>query len=403
MKNIILLFLLLSLGSIFPISFSGSVYNVHFVEIGLIFMFLWFCIKSWKKGMAIELNKFNHLYYILLYSCILYSMLIYFWSDYGASVIVGSLSLIYGGMAYLIAQHTFASDVDQYPKAIRILNISLLIQLLINMATMTGDYVGFYAFKQESTTLLGGSNYISFFFAFGLLYEIIAKEKRWTLYTLINLTGVIFTLSRGAIMSLIVALAVYFIIVLFNKRMSKKGALLGLAIVTIGFFGFVNYTIAGMEFWMGLKNTSVGVSSASSRVMLWEDTIDQISDKPFGNGITWRDSPHNVGLTAWRDLGVIFGTIYIFLIAYPLFQFFNSKIFKRSNKSIALLIAYLSAFAHSMIEIFYFNSTSIIWTTVTLAYINKILNQEKQFDHEAIQNIEKPRKRKFKRYKLTWH
>lgn len=396
---------MLSLGALFPVSLGSLVYNVHYVELWLIFIFIMLFLKSWREGITLQKSGFNRAYYILFSLCFLYSILIFYWSDQGMSMFAGSLSLFYGLIAFGSANYFYSKNLKIFPIANRILIISLFIQLLVNMASgIASNNMSFYEMKEQSTTLLGGSNYIAFFFTFGLLYEFISKEKRWVLFTIINLAGVMLTISRGALVSIAVSVLMYFFIMLLNKKMNKVKAFLSLTLLFLGFFLFMNYTVPGKELWFGFQGGAVVTSSVDSRTFLWEDTINQIKEQPFGNGITWKDSPHNVLLTAFRDLGVVFGSLYILLISYPLVYFLRPKTFALSNKSIALLIAYLSVFVHSLVEIFYFNTTSIIWTVTVLAYINKTINDEKNQSYEAMQSIVTMpnKKKKFKRYKLTW-
>lgn len=393
---------MISLGELFPISTGGLVYNVDWVEIGIMITFITLCIKSWEKGLTLHMTGFKQIYLILFFSCFLYSILTFYWSDLGLSVLVGSLSLFYGMIAFIIGENYYHKNDRIYPIANRILVTSLLIQLVYNMASGAIYGMDFYAMKQQSTTLLGNSNYIAFFFSFGLLYELIAKEKGWKLFSVINLCGVVLTMSRGAILSIIVSLLIYFLVSIFNKKIKKTHIVISLALISLVFFLFINYTIPGKELMIGLQYGSTVTSSFSSRTILWNDTIEQIKSQPFGIGINWRDAPHDVMLTAFKDLGIVFGSVYILLLAYPLFYFLNPKIFKRSNKSLAVLIAYLSVFVHSMLEIFYFNNTSLIWTVMTLTYINKIIGDEKKQPVEVIEPIAKPRIKPRRKIRITW-
>lgn len=195
------------------------------------------------------------------------------------------------------------------------------------------------------------------------------------LFTTVNLIGVILTISRGAIVSLVVCLALYLITLIFNRKVKKIKSLIGVAALAFGFYLFIRFTIPGMELWDGLAG-GVKANSVGTRQILWGEAIREIGEKPFGNGIIWRNDPHNIILKSVRDLGVWFGVIFLFLISYPLFNVLRLEVFRRTNKSIAILIAYLSIFIHSMIEVFYFTNTSIIWVVFVLSFLNKTLKEE---------------------------
>jgi O-antigen ligase len=143
------------------------------------------------------------------------------------------------------------------------------------------------------------------------------------------------------------------------------------------FLYFINFTNAGIQLWFGLQY-GIHASSVGTRQVLWSQAIQQINEQPFGNGVIWRNDPHDIVLKSFRDLGILFGAIFLLMIFYPTSYILRFKLFTTSRKSVAILIAYLSVMIHSLIEIFYLTSTSIIWVVMVLTYLSVTLKNEKK-------------------------
>lgn len=200
---------------------------------------------------------------------------------------------------------------------------------------------------------------------------------RWSQPTTpLNLFGIILTLSRGAIVSVAICLLVYLIILVFIQKKSKVKAFISLSIIFVLIFILFRYTLIGMGMWAALQEGKQA-SSVNLREILWYQVIQQIQENPFGNGIVWKDDPHNIILRCVRDLGIIFGPVFLLLISYPFLYFQRIRKIKLSNISIAILIAYLSVFIHAMAEVFYFSSLPIIWVMMILSFLSNTLREEK--------------------------
>lgn len=366
---------MLSLGEISTISLGGISYNLQFAEVYLFSLLLLLFIKSLKSNFVIETSSLNKIMYIGWSLVLFYSFLILFWSDEGLTPAAGSLSLIWGLSTFILADHYFRLGSDIYLKGSRLLLLSMFVQLFINMIPVFTVTLDFYSLKTYSNTFMGNSNFISFFFSFFFLYEIIAKNKKWLLYSCLSLMGIMLTISRGAIVAIAIALMVYFLISLMNKHTNKFKVILNLGFIILFTSLWFNFTSMGRELWFSMQ-FGLEASSVGSREILWNQAIETIKNNILGVGIVWRDDPHNIILSSYRGLGILFGTIYILIISFPLFYFLNPCLIRYSNKTIAILIAYLSVFVHSMIEIFYLTSLSSIWVALTLAFISKTLRDE---------------------------
>lgn len=386
----IFLFITLSLGTILKVPMGGSFYNLQFSELILMLLFFIICLKTWKKGTIRKPSGFKMIFYVLWFLCFIYSIIDFYWSSSAMTSLTGSLVLFYGLIGFMVAEHFYSINPNSFIIANRILIISLFVQLLINMASLIHSYGdAFYQIKHQSSTLIGDSNFIAFYFTFTFLYELIAKNKRWLFYTLICLFAVVLTLSRGAIISIVVSLAIYLVLIIFNRNIKKSGSIISIGTLGLLFYLFINYTTPGMALWSGL-NEGLGSHTIYARNILWDEAIAQIQQNPFGHGVIWIDDPHNIALRAWRDLGLGFGTIFLLLIAYPLYNIFRLRTLRFSNKSIAVLIGYLSVFVHAMVEPFYLSTTSIIWVVMLISFLEKTIKEEKLLvKQNAISQVKK--------------
>ncbi|MGO4961203.1 O-antigen ligase family protein [Jeotgalibaca porci] len=369
MATILLIFITLALGTFQVINIGTLSYNLEFVEITMLLLFLSMCVKI-RRIRNEELNsKIITLLVPLTILNFVYSLLTFVWTDYGLTVLPGAIPLLFSVLTILLCYPILNQKPDYYITGTRIFILVLFLQLIVNIwIGIESGASGFYAIKSYADTLIGKSNFISFFFVFELLFEFIAKKRHWQFYLIINALAIVLTVSRGAIVSLALSLVVFFFVGMKNHNFNKKKLLknflaLGGLLLLIMFL-----TPSGRELIGGLS-LGLEASTVGSRQLLWNEAFQEIVRNPFGIGVVWRNNPHNFILDSIRNLGLIFGTVYIFIIGSPLFLILNPKIFRLSSQSIAGIIAYLSVFIHAMIEVFYFTKISVIWTFLTLIFL----------------------------------
>lgn len=378
MKSIIFIFITLSMGALYSIPLGSSLYTIYYVEIGILLVLLGLVISKLKDNLVFKVTKYEKIGIILWGGCIVYSLLTYYWSTESNTALTGFIVLTFGFITIFISNYHLKSNADLFLVGMRVLNVILLIQLMYNMIPILSvSGLNFYSLKIHADTLIGNSNYVSFYFTFGLLLEFIGKEHKWMFFSLIYLLGLIMTMSRGGIITLILCLIIYFLIIFFNRKTKKMASIISLCLLFGAFLLFIKFSEPGVQLWEGLM-TGLNASSVGTRSTIWNNALENIKNNPLGNGIVWIDDPHNIILRSLRDLGLFFGSIFIILIIYPIRYFFNATLFKLSNKSLAVLIAYLSVFIHSMIEIFYLTSISIIWVVLVLTYLNISIRKDLQ-------------------------
>lgn len=369
MIPIILIFISLSLGTLTTIGISSFNYNLEYIEFTLLSIFFYVILKVWKVNRNIKINKTIMSLTVVSSLIFSYSILTFIWTDYGISVIPGAIPLLYAVITIIIGYYYLSGETDLYVLGIRVFILCLFAQLIVNILNgFSSGETGFYAVKAFATTFIGKSNFISFFFVFGLLYEFISKEKHWKFYLFLNLLAVVFTVSRGAIVSLVLSLMVFFVIAMVNNNFNKKNIIISYVALGSVFILFLILTPSGRELIGGLS-LGLEASTVSSRQILWNEAFHEIAHNPLGIGVVWRNNPHNFFLDSLRNLGVFFGTIYILIIVSPLFAFVHPKVTKLSSRTIGVLVAYLSVVIHSLIEVFFFTKISVVWTFMTLSFI----------------------------------
>lgn len=369
MAAMIIIFFSLGLGTFVAISAGPLSYNFEFIEPVILAASLFIIVKSWKNSRGINITRTTFIFISIAISIFLYSLFTFIWTDYGLTVLPGAIPLFYAVLSIIVGSYYLNTAPDLYILGSRIFILFLFLQLIVNIYSgMQTGASGFYAIKAFADTFIGKSNFISFFFVFDLIFEFISKERYWKFFLLIDTIAVVLTVSRGAIVSLVIALMIFFILALFNKNFDTKKLILNYTALGVLFFLILVATPSGQELLGGL-GIGLEASTVGSRQLLWNDAIYEIAHNLMGIGIVWRDNPHNFLLDALRNMGIIFGTIYIGLIASPLFMLLHPKINQLSARSIAGVIAYLSVFLHAMIEVFYFTKVSVVWSFITILFI----------------------------------
>ena len=82
------------------------------------------------------------------------------------------------------------------------------------------------------------------------------------------------------------------------------------------FIIFMLATSPGRELLKGLS-AGLGANTVSTRQVLWKEAFSETIANPMGVGIVWRNDPHNFIFSSLRNLGFVFGTLYIMIIASP--------------------------------------------------------------------------------------
>lgn len=376
MVPIILIFVSLSLGNFFEIPIGQLSYNIDYSEIFIILFSIYTFIKIIKENKVRYISPYIGSLLAIFLGLFLYSIFTYAWSPYGLTVVPGALIFFYGFISIFLANYYLENNSQIYIIAMRIFVLSIIVQLFYNFSVgLSGGVTGFYDLKDYARTLIGKSNFISIFISFDLLYEFISRDKYWKIFFLFSLAALIATISRGAIVSLVIALAGYFIVGLVNKNISKKKLILSFLTLFILFAAVMLFTAPGKVLLKGLS-AGIGASTVGTRQVLWAESYTETLLNPLGVGIVWKGDPHNFIFSSLRNLGLFFGLTYIMTISFPIFILIHPKVKYLSKRSIAILLAYLSVVVHSFIEVFFFTKLSVLFTIFTLVYMYISIKQD---------------------------
>lgn len=373
MLNVIIIFLALSLGTAIAIPWGSVSYNLQYVQIVILIYFVLICLKKASRNQPFTMANADRRHWFLWLICFIYSLFTAGLASQPITALSGSISLFFVLIAVVTANHVLHDDPDIFITANRLFILSLFLQLAVNMFQISQTHgLSLYVLKSYSNTAIGNSNTISFYFTFAMFFELIAREKKWIIFTLMSAVGVVYTISRGAIVTIIICVIVLLLINPRLKGNQKKKLVLSVLFVFAVMVAFLLFTVPGQVFLKNSENL-LHSSAVSSRLYRWRDSIQQTLDNPLGNGIIWRNDPHNTILRAFKDLGIFIGPIFVFLVIYPFLLALKKGLKKLNQKALAVLIGYLSIFVHSMIDVFYISTTHLIYIVFIMAYFYYII------------------------------
>lgn len=296
---------------------------------------------------------------------VLWSLAAVLWASDPLQSLAGALALFQGLAAYLIVIILPDHKEPSLTTPVRLLVVSLVLQLAANMAPflLSGDPpLSFYARKEYAVTAMGASNYVAVYLGFGLIYELAARRPLWPLFAVTAGVGLILTLSRAGLLATGIVAALLLIIAVWKG--GARSVILWLVLL-----GFVALLLLATPFGKLLIAQLRHLSRSASvltRVQLWRKVWHDFTQTPvLGLGLGWRRDPHNLFLQALHDLGII-GTLFLVtLLLAPLAHVRRSS----SWQPLAILLGYLAMLLHFSVEAGFFGSLSQIWLGTVLAHL----------------------------------
>ncbi|WP_430606334.1 O-antigen ligase family protein [Enterococcus sp. DIV1368d] len=371
-----ILFLFLTFGNFLTISYSSENYNINYAEVFLLFFIVLITLKILYKKSDFRIYSFSRKYIITSFIMIIYSMLTFFWSPFGMSSILPVI--VY---TYIILIFIFFSNVnfylEDYIYANRILLISLIIQLSISFYLNGAiNSTNYYTIKEIASTFMGNSNYLSIYISFILVFEYVGKKKYWLIYTLIASLGLLLTMSKSAIISVIFVLLFYTLYQIWFSRKKGKLWLISSLIILFGiiYLGLIKTSIGNV--FLNATISSLSDGYISGRDILIINSLQDISQNIFGMGYSIKNDPHNFILISLRSFGIFAGIISIMLYLFPVLKLLNSKGYKGSKTIQAFFFAYCVLMIHTLFEIFFYLNVSTIWWGITVFFLEKELHDE---------------------------
>jgi len=349
--------------SSFAFPYLNSLYSAFF----LIFLASWVIIKK------PALKKISFLKYPLILFCLALTISIIFSSDKLNSL--GELyKYISGLLLFLIAASL------EYEDKIKVIHAMIITGLVISVLAIYQYFFGFqhildYISKQKLPDASFALDYISrkrVFSPFvtpntlaGYLAMIIPltlthKNKIWLIMLLSS--ALLLTKSLGALISLVLALGLYFYL---QGRLEKRRIIIllfGLAVVGLLFI------IRSMTYMQHLQP----IFSATMRLNYWKDTLEIIRASPItgvgiGNfNLTHSRYAHNSYLQIWAEMGIL-GIASILWLILTIFKSAIENINVSPNKRLmtGLLAANAVFLIHNLVDFsFFLPEVSLIWWVI---------------------------------------
>ncbi|MCJ8313976.1 MAG: O-antigen ligase family protein [Saccharospirillaceae bacterium] len=225
------------------------------------------------------------------------------------------------------------------------------------------------------------------------------------IFCLITIIAVVSILLEAATRATIIGLITFELIVfLIVFRKTKKQAFLYLAISTILTLGMLAYKLSDSLQSDRLEGKLIGLSTnivaaSSTRIKLYKNTLNMTLDNPMGVGINNFEyihpkygrpgtknaspyinekqiliTPHNIVLKIYSELGLIFGTVFVFILFYLLLQAFINAL-KGNHTDKWLFVGLAATLFHSMLSAVLLTPVSLFFSCMLISLILSRIQQ----------------------------
>jgi O-antigen ligase len=239
---------------------------------------------------------------------------------------------------------------------------------------LTGPAIGYYALKSEIQLPLGGSNFLALFLEFGLLFEVLARQRWWVLFAAVDLVGILLTLSRGALLATGGALVLTSLVML-----SIRGQRAGFVIVagTAAAAGVMLATTPALK--VLVSAFAILSRSAGLRIEIWKVAWQAAAWRPI-TGVGYgayasvgavRDV-HSLPIALLTETGVIGFVLFALAILAVLGRAARAALDARTGdrrpEALGVAAGLGVVLLHSLIEPF-FLGFSMVWASVIFAWV----------------------------------
>ncbi|RKO62835.1 O-antigen ligase family protein [Caldibacillus debilis] len=279
-------------------------------------------------------NLMIYLLGILLLLSTLYSSI-----KFGSMTVTNLLSVIIMMMNFFIfflfIPILIGGDLEKkINKLILLITIFSIIGIIIYLK---GSFLGYSANYQRSSSIFFDPNYFGTICVVGFILSIY-KKGIYKLFSILNLMALVFTGSRGAMLSLLIVIVIFYF---YKKNFNIKTILAFLFLgIFIFYFLFFLYRIDFFRIYQG----------SNSRFFLWSISFELIKNEPiFGYGYGSVDellraqgaingSSHNAYLDFIMMYGIPSFLIYLMIILKTLYQGIKNKVPRYIIMSILVLL-----------------------------------------------------------------
>lgn len=388
MFKLIYLYLTLTLIPIFNAGMDNDIVNIL-----LIFGLGGMVYYNFKNKERISIEKYSPLYFYIFF--LLFAGLSFFWSIYKLRTIIELLQLVlYGLVLYL----TINLSKDEKIKTIKI--VTLFGSLIALLGIL--EYV-FIEPQRIVSTFFNPNPFGTYLFMihlFTLGFFLKTKEKKFAISSVIFFIALLLSGSRGALISLAVALPFIFF---DSKGRFKSDFLKVISILSIGFIStrflvfitpYIQQSLnVNIDFLNDLiRKDSLTGTSFIGRIEFWKAGLRAFTEKPvigfglgtffsayyvgYGKNQWYSRFAHNHYIQTLTELGIIGFILFLIFVGSVIFTFF--KIYKKEHDvyyvgSFAAIIAF---FAHIFIE-FSWNFPAVTMTAFWIIGLNLSYDKSK--------------------------
>lgn len=307
------------------------------------------------------------------------------WSRDFLRTSLGAVHMLEAMCLSVLSYHAFRADgAHRFVTALRAFGVLLTAQIIwsLTQAWQSLPALVFYGVKSLVDVPLGGSNYLAIFLNFGIAFELFARPRYWPIIAAIQSVGLLGTFSRAGLVTLGLVLIMWAL-----SRVTRFLPSLLLGGITCALLPLTG------EGRVIVDSFSSITTSAISRLRLWQQAASIIMDTPligvgFGafqaTGGELRD-PHNTILELASELGIIGLALFMALLATV---FVMGARAARGNGIVRGLVVGLAAVViESMVEPFFLDASSAIWTALVsteIVALCHLARQQQRVDPETL-------------------
>lgn len=279
---------------------------------------------------------------------------------------------------------------------------AIIISLFAIYQKITGEFIPVKMWQPENmrrvTSFYTSPNAVGLFLApiimiyLGWVFENKAKKLfsfLWQIFTItIAIFAIIFTMSEGTWVGLIVALIFFTFLSFFHQIKYKKSIIIFAILISI-IIPLLN---------IDKIQTIIATPSAQNRLTLWNGSLNFLTENPknfiFGAGIfgfpvvqdKFRDPlklepliyPHNIFLNFWMEIGLLGMIAFIWMFISFFSQSINIIKKRKSFIIIGVTCALVTILVHGLLDVPYFKNdlALLFWVIIGVFIISKKLLEE---------------------------
>jgi O-antigen ligase len=364
---------IIALAAVTPIFTKIGFVRVHIVDIIAISTLIpLLIIKNLKKEkfLAPSILIVNLLFLIVIIASLLNAI-------YFKAAIKEIIQFIFMAFAYPLLIFNSVGSIKEVNKMLDIMSSGTallgLMVLIYSLANQAGGGLYFMGLHKNG---LGSLMVLPLPYLF--LKVIHSKNKRWLFFMILNVIGLIFSMSRGAWLGGFVG--VIFVAILLNKK-EAVGLILCIGLVFATFFTFFTSS--------DFKDASTKTNTLEIRMVEWRKATWAFLERPilgwgyasFSSGNIYEidgentvtTDPHNFIFRFSAELGLVGLSVFLSMILYIIYKAkkaINRELNEETKYTIMALLGCIVAYlTHGLLDVFWVGGRgTLFWIFVSLLF-----------------------------------